>query len=66
MPTHPTGRKNFSGDPKPGAEGTVMQFAKDLCDQVNDHVLLPEYKNEYAGQIEFIHFYKEMIVIKKK
>lgn len=58
-------RENFNGDPNPEAHGTVMQFAKSLCDQLNYQTLLPQYKNKYAAMIEYVHFYKEVIVIKK-
>ncbi len=58
-------RENFDGDELPGAKGTTMKFFMDLTHQLNHETILPKYKNKYAGKIEFIHFYKQLIVIKK-
>lgn len=55
----------FEGDPVPGTKGTMMEFFTSLTHQLNAEHLQPEYKNRYADKIEFIHFYKEMIVIKR-
>jgi len=57
--------ENFEGNEVPGAEATTMRFFTDLTHQLNHETMLAKYKNKYAGKIEFIHFYKEMIVIKK-
>jgi hypothetical protein len=59
-------RENYFGNPIPGAIGTTMYYFKALADQLNYETILPEYRTEYAGQIEFVHFYKQLIVIKKK
>jgi hypothetical protein len=56
---------HFSGNEKPGAKSTTMGFFTELTHQLNHETIQPKYKNMYAGKIEFIHFYKEMIVIKK-
>ncbi len=42
-----------------------MRFFTDLTHQLNYETILPKYKNKYSGKIEFIHFYKGLIVIKK-
>lgn len=55
----------FEGDPVPGTKGTTMQFFTRLTHQLNAEHLKLEYINQYAQMIEFIHFYKEMIVIKR-
>lgn len=56
----------YNGNPEPGKGVTAMNYFTFLCHQLNYETLLPEYANEFAGMIEFIHFYKEMIVIKRK
>ena len=62
----------FDGNREPGAKGTTMGFFAELVrfftfltHQLNDHVLEAEFKNDLSGKIKFIHFYKEMIVIKR-
>lgn len=59
-------RENFAGNPIPGAVGTTMEFFTRLCHQLNHETLLPEYRTEFAPLIEWTHFYKEIIVIKRK
>lgn len=59
-------KENFSGNPVPGAKGTTMEFFTTLTHQLNYETLLPEYRNEFAPLIEWMHFYKEIIVIKRK
>jgi 23S rRNA U2552 (ribose-2'-O)-methylase RlmE/FtsJ len=55
----------YDGNEVPGADATTMRFFTDLTHQLNHDTMLAKYKNKYAGKIEFIHFYKEIIVIKK-
>lgn len=57
--------QEFGGNEKPGAKDTTMQFFSFLTHQLNGEHLKLEYQNQYARMIEFIHFYKELIVIKK-
>lgn len=57
--------ENFAGNPDPESALSTMGFFIRLAHQLNDHVLQEQYKTEYAGQFEFVHFYKEMIIIKK-
>jgi hypothetical protein len=53
--------KEYEGKKKPGGKGTTMQFFADLTHQLNaEHF---NGKNEY--DVEFIHFYKGLIVVKK-
>lgn len=59
-------RENFAGNPIPGAIGTTMEFFTWLTHQLNHETLLPEYRNEFALLIEWVHFYKEIVVIKRK
>lgn len=55
----------YEGNPKPGTTGTTMQFFSFLTHQLNGEHLKLEFQNQYARMIEFIHFYKELIVIKR-
>lgn len=55
---------DYGGKYEPGAVETTMRFFTDLTHQLNAEHLKQEYRNEYANMIEFIHFHKEMIVIK--
>lgn len=57
--------ENYGGGEIPGATGTAMEFFTTLTHQLNYETIQPEYRNEFAGKIEFIHFYKEIIVVKK-
>lgn len=57
--------REYEGSEKPGDKDTTMQFFSFLTHQLNSEHLKLEYQNQYARMIEFIHFYKELIVIKK-
>lgn len=59
-------KENFGGNPVPGQGITTMNYFTFLCHQLNHETLLPEYRNEFAPLVEWIHFYKEIIVIKRK
>lgn len=59
-------KENFAGNPVPGANLTTMGYFTFLTHQLNHETLLPEYRNEFAPLIEWIHFYKEIVVIKRK
>lgn len=43
---------------------TTMNYFKNLVDAVNDDLTKPQYRSGH--DIEFIHFYKDLIIIKKK
>jgi hypothetical protein len=57
--------ENYGGSEVPGAKGTAMEFFTRIAHQLNSGTLLPEYRTEFADKLEFIHFYKEIIVVKK-
>ncbi len=57
--------EEYEGKNKPGAVSTTMGFFTGLCHPLNWETLVPEFRNEYAGKLEVIHFYKEILVIKK-
>ena len=57
--------EEYGGKTWPGEPTTTMWFFTNLTHQLNAEHLKEEHRNEYAYKIEFIHFYKEMIVIKK-
>jgi len=58
--------EEYKGNKVPGDIETTMGYFTYLTHQMNWEVLQPEYRNEYADKILFVHFYKELIVIKKK
>lgn len=58
-------KKYYEGNPNPSEGDTTMNFFKRLTDQLNHDVLEKQYKNGYAGQLAFIHFYHELVVIRK-
>lgn len=58
-------KKYFDGNPEPGQGTTTMNYFTNLCHQLNHEALLPEYRNEFAPLLEWVHFYKEVIVIKR-
>lgn len=51
-------------NPNPALGNTAMNFFKRLCDEVNKDLLEPAYHLGY--DIEFMHFYKDLLIIKKK
>lgn len=58
--------EEYGGNKVPGAFGTTMQFFSYLTHQLNAEHLNADYRDDYyANMIEFIHFYKELIVIKR-
>lgn len=54
--------RDSNRDPSKGE--TAMNFLKRLADQVNSDFIEPIYRLAY--DIEFIHFYRELCIIKKK
>lgn len=57
--------EEYEGKDRPGAGNTTMEYFARLTHQLNAEHFAAQYRNEYAGKIAFIHFYKELIVIKK-
>lgn len=55
----------FEGKKWPGEPETTMSFFAMLTHQMNAEHFEQRHRNEFAGMIEFIHFYKELIVIKR-
>lgn len=51
-------------NPNPDKGDTAMNFLKRLTDDINSDNLIEKYRLGYG--IEFIHFYKDTVVIKKK
>jgi len=57
--------EHYAGDPDPHKRGTAMGFFQKLTAQLNHATLRPEYRDQYAGTLEYVHFYPEMVAIKK-
>lgn len=58
--------ENYGGCWDPEAIHTTMAYFLRLCHQLNHETLDARWRTEHSGQIEYIHFYKQLIVIKKK
>lgn len=57
----------YNGSRDLSAKNTSMNYFSRLTHQLNYlHINTEDQRFDYAGKIEFIHFYKEVIVIKKK
>lgn len=58
-------KENYGGHPDPCQRGTAMGFFQKLTAQLNHATLLSEYRDQYAGMLEYVHFYPELVAIKK-
>lgn len=58
--------ENYGGNPDPVQGKTTMNYFKNLADQLNYETLLAKYHKEFCTEIDFVHFYPKLIVIKKK
>lgn len=58
--------QEYGGNPDPSADLTTMGFFRKLTNQLNYEVLASQYREEWAPTIEYIHFFKELIIIGKK
>lgn len=58
---------DYGGDPDPlTANETTLNFFQKLTSQLSQDTLLTEYRNEYAGYLDFMHFYRNLVIIGKK
>jgi demethylmacrocin O-methyltransferase len=57
--------KEYLGNSDPREGDTIMAYLQQLTHQLNDKTLQRRYRNVFAGQLEFVHFYPEMVIIKK-
>lgn len=56
----------YKGNPNPKKGETIMQFLKELTDSPNSHCFSQVYHNIFSKDIDFIHFFKQTCVIKKR
>lgn len=56
----------YQGHKNPHSKNTSMQYFTELTHQLNYEFFDKEFHSEFAGMIEWIHFYKEIVVIKRK
>lgn len=60
----------YNGEPDPAAPGfqnSTMAYFQRLTNQLNHYTLKAEFKDgRFADHIEFIHFFPELIIIKKR
>lgn len=54
----------LDANPNPNEGRTIMNYLKRLADEVNADFLDEKYK--FGLGIEYIHFYKDLVIIKKK
>jgi hypothetical protein len=58
--------QDYGGDPDPAVRNTTLAFFQLLTAQLSQDTLLPEYRREMlAGYLEFIHFYRNLVIVKK-
>lgn len=58
-------RENYAGDPDPAVRRSAMAFFQDLTHQLQHDTLLPQHRTRYAGVLEYVHFYRNVVIIKK-
>lgn len=57
---------DYHGDPDPNSQTmTTIAFFKNLTPQLSQDSMQPEFRNSYAGYLEFIHFYRNLVIVKK-
>lgn len=59
-------RENYGGNPDPAAAGTTMAYFTALTHQLNHPVLEGRYKWPAYDGLEYVHFYPELIILKKR
>lgn len=57
----------YGGDPDPkSATLTTLRFFQLLTPQLSQDSMDKQYHNEFTGYLDFIHFYRNLVIIKKK
>lgn len=56
---------DYGGDPDPEVQGTTLEYFQKLTAQLSHDTLLPEFHGQFAGYLQFIHFYRNLVIIKK-
>lgn len=57
---------DYHGDPDPAAAGTTIKYFQNLTAQLSHDTLLPEFRNSFAGHLDFMHFYRNLVILGKK
>jgi hypothetical protein len=58
---------DYQGDPDPKSPTlTTVKFFQQLTPQLSNDTLLEEHRTSYAGYLEAIHFYRNLVIIKKR
>jgi len=55
----------YNGNPDPSAPGSTVKYFQELTAQLCQDTLQPQYRNRFAGYLDFIHFYRNLVIIKK-
>lgn len=57
---------DYQGDPNPDTTTlTTVNFFRSLTPQLCQDTLHPDVRTSYAGYLDFIHFYRNLVIIKK-
>jgi hypothetical protein len=58
--------RDYGGDPDPANRSTTVAFFQELTAQLSHDSLLAEFKRpNLAGYLDFIHFYRNLVIVKK-
>lgn len=58
--------QDYGGDPDPATRSTTLAYFQLLTAQLSQDTLLQEYRRDnLAGYLEFIHFYRNLVILKK-
>jgi hypothetical protein len=59
--------QDYGGDPDPAARTTTLAYFQLLTAQLSQDTLLAEYRRDnLAGYLEFVHFYRNLVILKKQ
>lgn len=57
--------KGYEGSKDPNKGATIVNYLKGMVDSPNSHCFAQSFCNDFSGQIEYIHFFKQTCIIKK-
>lgn len=58
--------QDYGGDPDPAVRNTTLAYFQLMTAQLSQDTLLAEYRRPWlAGYLEYVHFYRNLVIIKK-